>query len=75
MTETVKINGWKDLVGLENDLYKIEISLAKENGWIRSKSGDTDFYLSTHTFYGSMYAYSTNLLQDCGFNVELVSWG
>ena len=73
--EMTKIRDWEDLVGLENESYWVEVRLDQESGWIRSKSGETDFYLSTHTFYESMYKHSNALLQDCGFNVELVSWG
>lgn len=31
-------------------------------------------YLSTHTFYGSQYEYSTMILQEHGFDVELDNW-
>lgn len=31
-------------------------------------------YLSTHTFYGSMYEYSTRVLQEHGFDVEIDNW-
>lgn len=31
-------------------------------------------YLSTHTFYGSNYEYSTKILQKYGFNVILENW-
>lgn len=31
-------------------------------------------YLSTHTFYGSNYEYSTKLLQNYGFDVEIDNW-
>lgn len=31
-------------------------------------------YLSTHTFYGSKYKYSTKILQDHGFDVEIDNW-
>lgn len=31
-------------------------------------------YLSTHTFYGSQYKYSTKVLQKCGFDVEIDNW-
>lgn len=31
-------------------------------------------YLSTHTFYGSRYKYSTEVLQKCGFDVEIDNW-
>ena len=31
-------------------------------------------YLSTHTFYGKHYEYSTELLQSFGFDVEIYNW-
>ena len=31
-------------------------------------------YLSTHTFYGSNYRYSTKLLQKHGFDIEIDNW-
>lgn len=35
---------------------------------------DNHIYLSTHTFYGSQYKYSTKVLQKCGFDVEIDNW-
>lgn len=69
------IRGWEDLVGLENDNYIVEVDLDGCNGHIRSRI-DEDFYcyLSTHTFYGSSYKYSTVMLQECGFDVQLENW-
>lgn len=31
-------------------------------------------YLSTHTFYGSQYEYSTKVLQEHGFDIEIDNW-
>ena len=31
-------------------------------------------YLSTHTFYGDTYQYSTKILQEHGFDVEIDNW-
>jgi len=31
-------------------------------------------YLSTHTFYGSQYKYSTKILQEHGFEIEIDNW-
>ena len=31
-------------------------------------------YLSTHTFYGSHHEYSTKVLQEHGFDVEIDNW-
>lgn len=77
------IKSWEDLVGLESEKYKIEVELnngcghivpkveteeTKENYWEHHE------YLSTHTFYGSMYKYSTQILQKFGFDVEIDNW-
>lgn len=72
MTKIVKY--WHELDGLENDNYKIEVDTYIGCGWIRSKRDDHDIYLTTHTFYGSNYKKSTQLLQEYGFDVELANW-
>lgn len=69
------IKNWSELDGLENDNYKIEVDLYLGCGFIKAKDPDeNDIYLTTHTFYGSSYEGSTQLLQEHGFDVELVSW-
>lgn len=35
---------------------------------------DNHVYLSTHTFYGKNYKYSTELLQKYGFDIEIDNW-
>lgn len=35
---------------------------------------DNHIYLSTHTFYGSQYKYSTKVLQEHGFDIEIDNW-
>jgi len=35
---------------------------------------DNHVYLSTHTFYGSTYEYSTKVLQEHGFDIEIDNW-
>lgn len=69
------IKSWDGLVGLESDEYYLEIDVDRCNGHIHSKT-DEDFYayLSTHTFYGGNYKYSTVLLQEYGFDVQLENW-
>ncbi len=77
------IKNWEDLVGLESENYKLEIDVFIGCGWIVPKveTKETDdnyfehhFYLSTHTFYGMKYKYSTEILQKYGFDVELDNW-
>lgn len=81
MTKLIK--DWRGLVGLESDNYILEIDLGYCNGWIKPKVEteqteenyfDHHIYLSTHTFYGGNYKYSTVLLQEYGFDVQLENW-
>lgn len=75
-TSPVKISTWYELANVaESDTHRLEIEPENGNGWIISKAtGKPDIYLSTHTFYGSQYQYSTKELNECGFNVELANW-
>jgi len=72
------ISNWDELRGLESATHILDIE--DSCGWIKSKVEsdesywDDNHYLSTHTFYGSNYTYSTRLLQSCGFNVQLENW-
>jgi hypothetical protein len=69
------IKGWNDLVGLENERFILEINTDMGCGWVRRKSDYASVaYLSTHTFYGSRYEYSTKMLNSFGFNVEIDNW-
>lgn len=69
------IKSWDGLVSLESDEYYLEIDVDKCNGHIRSKTDDNFYsYLSTHTFYGKNYQYSTVRLQECGFDIQLENW-
>lgn len=77
------IKSWKELDGLESEHYKVEVNLENCNGYIFPKVEteeternyfDHHIYLSTHTFYGSGYKYSTELLQKFGFDVEIDNW-
>ena len=77
-----QIKTWKDLVGLESENYRLEVTLILENdgcAWIRPKiqteensSSKHNVYLSTHTFYESHCQAATKILQQFGFDVELV---
>ena len=73
MTKLIKT--WEELVALESDEYYLEIDTDMCNGNIRRKSDDEYMeYLSTHTFYGLNYQYSSVLLQEYGFDVQLENW-
>ena len=69
------IKSWDGLVGLESDEYYLDIDEDRCNGWIRRKSDDDSMeYLSTHIFYGRNYQYSSVLLQEYGFDIQLENW-
>lgn len=69
------IKNWNDLVGLESEKYILEINANIGCGWIKNKYDYSSVaYLSTHTFYGSKYQFSTILLNSYGFNVEIDNW-
>lgn len=74
------IKTWEELDGLESENYIIRV---KNDccAWIRPKVETEDkilgkncAYLNTHTFYGSQYKWSTELLQKFGFDVEIDNW-
>ena len=69
------INNWKELAEVpESNTHRLEIG--DHTGWLISKDAkqsDWGTYLSTHTFYGSRHEYSTELLQNCGFDVQLAN--
>lgn len=78
------IKNWEELSKVPpNSKYKIEIAFNMCNGWIvpieETEETNKDYfnnhvYLSTHTFYGSNYKRSTELLNKFGFNVEIDNW-
>lgn len=71
------VRGWADLAEVpESETHRLEIDVKNCNGWIREKGNEDalGYYLSTHTFYGSKYRYSTALLRKCGFNVTVANW-
>lgn len=77
------IKNWDELFECESEKYKIEPYCDGCSGWIVPKVEtdeterdwfDHHVYLSTHTFYGSSYKDSTQLLQKFGFDVEIDNW-
>ena len=75
IVELKLISNWKELKQVpDSETHTLEIG--EHNGWIQSlETGKNEVYLSTHTFYGSTYKYSSHVLQKHGFNVQLKSWG
>lgn len=71
------IRDWDDLTGLESEDYTISVDRYVGCGYIIPKDEFSDkltYYLSTHTFYESSYKSYEEILQMCGFDVELKSW-
>lgn len=79
MENSKYIKDWDELKEEKSETHTLKIDVEGGNGWIHTKGrnenrwGD-NHYLSTHTFYGERYKYSTELLQSCGFNVILANW-
>jgi cystathionine beta-lyase/cystathionine gamma-synthase len=79
LDNTKYIKDWVELKEVKSDTHTLEIDVESGSGWIKLKNGDAEswknsHYLSTHTFYGSTFEFSTKLLQSCGFNVKLANW-
>jgi hypothetical protein len=73
MEAPILITTWDDLARVEDsESHKIEIEPFDCCGWIINKqSNELEYYLSTHTFYGSKHKISTKVLQSFGFNVVI----
>ena len=78
MTAPRLISTWAELATVEESAtHRLEIDIEGCNGWIHRKGspdGEMGRYLSTHTFYGSTYAASTERLRRCGFDVTIANW-
>lgn len=84
------IRNWEELskISNESETHTLEIDSECCCGWLRAKNPkpynceldymeqlkNLDVYLSTHTFYGSTYEFSTRVLKTCGFDVEIDNW-
>ena len=84
------IKDWDELSKIpnESDTHILEVDTHMGSGWLKAKERkeydsnieyldqvkNLDVYLSTHTFYGSTYEFSTKVLKACGFDVELENW-
>lgn len=85
------IRDWEELskIQKESSTHILTVSTKNCNGHLYAKEAKPydankdfleqakhlDHYLTTHTFYESQYQKSTKLLQACGFDVVLESWG
>lgn len=86
MTKLIK--GWKELSEIPNESETHILEVGEYNGWLKAKDEkpyikdveyieqveNLDVYLSTHTFYGNDYELYTEVLQRCGFDVQLANW-
>lgn len=84
------IRDWNELANIpnESETHILEVDVDNCCGYLYAKYPQQynfelnymdqlphlDFYLSTHTFYGSKYKFSTQLLKACGFDVEIDNW-
>lgn len=70
------ISTWDELAAVEDSkTHKLEIEPFDCCGWIINKqSGEHEYYLSTHTFYGNKHKRSAEVLQKYGFNVDIKNW-
>lgn len=85
LREPKLIKTWEELFALPPSEKYMIVDLDGHgcNGWIvpieetdetEENYFDHHVYLSTHTFYGSCYQRSTEILQKYGFNVEIDNW-
>ena len=70
------IKDWHQLAKVKSSKdYHLSITPEDGCGWIMdSKTCRHVEYLSTHTFYGSQYEFSTRELNKYGFDVEIDNW-
>ena len=73
------IKTWDELKECTSETHILEIDVEGGNGWVHPKVSDKDswkghHYLSTHTFYEGTHKDSTEMLQACGFDVEIANW-
>lgn len=84
------IRDWEELSKIPNEsaTHILEVDTEMGCGWLKAKNPKPwnrklsymrqalhiDHYLSTHTFYGSQYKWSTKILRVCGFDVEIDNW-
>jgi len=72
--QCLPIDNWEELAAVEASETHF-LKIGDGCGWIVNKeTGEFDEYLSTHTFYGSQFQFSSRLLQKYGFNVDLANW-
>lgn len=70
------IKDWNELKECSQMSKTHYLEIDEYSGHIYSREDDDlSVYLSTHTFYESNYKSSSKTLQECGFDVELESWG
>ena len=84
------IKNWEELSKIPNEskTHILDVNIDRGCAWLYAKNPKPyteklsymrqihhlDVYLSTHTFYGKNYKYSTKILKVCGFDVEIDNW-
>jgi len=84
------VRDWEELskIPQESATHILEVNVEECCGWLHSKDPKRlkrklsfmrqikhqDINLSTHTFYGHSYKWSTKILKSCGFDVEIDNW-
>ena len=84
------IKDWEELSKIPNEsaTHILTVDVEKCNGYLKAKDPEgvksrlsfmrnikhLNVYLSTHTFYGHKYKWSSKILRACGFDVELANW-
>lgn len=69
------IKSWDELKHCKSATHYLKLDLEMGCGWVKSKTDSDDrIYLSTHSFYGSCYKGTTQILQERGFDVVIANW-
>lgn len=73
----VKIRGWKDIDGIENEDFIVVLGESKCCGRIKPKHDNIDKefawgYLSTHAFYPEHVENTRDMFKERGFEVDIV---
>lgn len=75
MVVQVIIKSWEELSHCKSDTHYLKIDLEMGRGWVKSKTDSEDrVYLSTHSFYGSCYKDTTQILNERGFDIKVDNW-
>lgn len=84
------VNNWKELsmIPNESDTHILYVDLIYDNAYLKCKNPKDyninirfedqikyiNHYISTNSFYRTRCESVSRILQECGFNVQLISW-